>query len=161
MKIKLGNLDDELDDPDRSGNEDQAENYFLKKSKKKKEITNEEFIQKFGNKNKNEDVADKKMMKNAFASNNFYKICLGFQKKYGVNSEEDMLKVIEKIGNKETEEKFSKFLQFFRQKQKARPKIQFAQNTKGPEKRESEMLNEINNFVASKDFNNFFETGSL
>ena len=67
------------------------------------------------------------------------------------------MKVISKLNNKEVEAKFSKFLQYFRQKQKSKPRVLFAQNTAVGEGRENEMLDEINNFVASKDFNHFFD----
>ena len=80
IKIKLSNLDDELVDPDRSDDDEKAKNYFLKngvKHSKHKVITDEEFLAKYANRNKNAELADKKIMKSAFSSKpkaNLYRI---------------------------------------------------------------------------------------
>ena len=69
------------------------------------------------NNKENEDVFgpdEEENMKDAFMSTHSFNIYLGFKQKYKVNSIEDVMKALSKIKDKNIEDKFSKFVSYFK-----------------------------------------------
>lgn len=74
-----------------------------------------------------------------------------------MSSDQDVYKIISKIQNKNVEDKFSKFVTYFKQNAKTKHRINFAHQMKDPFKMEDEMLDEISKFVVSQDFSKFYK----
>lgn len=66
------------------------------------------------------------------------------------------MKIISKIKDKNVEGKFAKFVTYFKQSMKSKPKTSH-KSEQEMNKDEEAMLEEIANFVSSKDFNKFFK----
>jgi CO dehydrogenase/acetyl-CoA synthase epsilon subunit len=76
-----------------------------------------------------------------------------------MNTIDEVLNIISKISDKDVEEKFSKFVKYFKESMKtsnkSSNKIPEIESTE--ELNEKEMLDEIANFVKSKDFKHFYK----
>lgn len=80
---------------------------------------------------------------------------LGFQKKYKINSLQDIINATNKLQNKDSWQKFSKFIQYFNDSDLSK-KVKRKKSEEPQERDETKMLSEIAGFVESKDFKRFF-----
>ena len=87
----------------------------------------------------------------------FPQLCLGFKHKYKVDSIEDILGIISKLKDRNVEDKFSKFVTYFKKSMKPRKSSGSKKSLDMSGFNEKEMLDEIASFVSSKDFNKFYK----
>lgn len=160
IKVKLEALDDEIVDPEDNLSKIRNPNYFMSPSDSKRSRSQPNKLGKAtGKGRKMEEDDEQDHMKKALSRK--YKMrlfeFLGFKRKYKVESIEDVMRIISRVKNKDVEEKFSKFLSYFKQSMKPSKASLKSKKSEKSETLEQEMLDEISNFVSSSDFNRFYK----
>ena len=142
IKIKLGNLDDELIQKIEKDD-------IINKNRRNKSVPVKLKNDDTSSDTYNEKIADEDYMKNAFDRKFLilYNTIIGFRKKYKVSTYKDVVKIMAKIKDKNIENKFSSFVEYFKtdiqsKKHKISKLHSFAN--------EKDMIDEISKFVESR-----------